>query len=284
MPIVTLDSLKGKKPSAQPQRPGASARHSHSDDDHDEDYQEDEGNEYYTGGVGQQGGGSGLAVQAPPSGAGGDGNPLSAALRRAKAAAQGGPVPPANPNRRMATVTVYRDGFTVDGGPFRPLSDPKNKAFAKALGEGFCPQELVVDNQPADVKLDDRHTEAYTPPPRPAYEAFGGQGQAVGEIALSHGFVITAGVEAQGMLVVDETQATVRVQIKYPDGTKEVAKFQPHHTVRHLLALVERNASVNRYQLLTGDRGPPKPLEQSALDLTLTAAGLAGAVVTIRNV
>ena len=99
MPIVTLDSLKGKKPGpgGAQQRPGAGARHSHSDDDNDDDYQEDEGNEYYTGGVGQQGGGSGLAVQAPPSGAGGEGNPLNAALKRAKAAAQSGPVAPANP-------------------------------------------------------------------------------------------------------------------------------------------------------------------------------------------
>jgi len=37
--------------------------------------------------------------------------------------------------RRMVAVAVYRDGFTVDGGPFRPLTDPKNKAFADALGK-----------------------------------------------------------------------------------------------------------------------------------------------------
>jgi len=83
----------------------------------------------------------------------------------------------------------------------------------------------VQNNQPADVKLEDHHTEAYVPPARPAYEAFAGQGQAIGEIALTHGPVITAGLESQGMLVIDETQATIRVQIKYPDGSKEVAGF-----------------------------------------------------------
>ena len=71
---------------------------------------------------------------------------------------------------------------------------------------------------------------------------------------------------------------------RYPDGTKEVAKFQPHHTVRHLLAFVERSKSLGRYQVLTGNRGPPKPIETSALDQNLTDAGLAGSVVTIRNV
>ena len=148
----------------------------------------------------------------------------------------------------------------------------------------FVLAELVQDNQPADVKLDDRHTESFVPPPRAAYEAFAGAGQALGEISLSHGPVITSGVESQGMLVVDETKATIRVQIKYPDGIKEVAKFQPHHTVRHLMALVERNRELGRYQLLAAGRGPPKPIEEKDFDATLTDAGLANSIVTIRNV
>ncbi|EAN31035.2 SEP domain protein [Theileria parva strain Muguga] len=39
-------------------------------------------------------------------------------------------------------VNLYLDGFIVDGGPFRPLSDPNNAVFIADVKRGIAPPEL----------------------------------------------------------------------------------------------------------------------------------------------
>jgi hypothetical protein len=108
----------------------------------------------------------------------------------------------------------------------------------------------------------------------------------VGEMALSAVPAIIPGSQGSGatLIVNDAAGDTVRVQIKFPDGTREVAKFDKSHTIRHLIARVELlRPNLRAYHLLSGGRGPPKPIEPSQFDETLTNAGLAGALVTVKE-
>jgi len=279
MPIVTLDSMRKNQ-----------KKREDSDD-------EEGGNEYYTGGTGQGGTGSGLAVLAPAD-RGTPGDRLRQVMDRLQReqAARGGAAEPA-PNRRMVAVTVYRNGFTVDNGPLRNLSDPANQAFMESLVQGYCPQELVQNGQPADVKLENKLEEDYgaqttgrggrAAAAAPGFAAFGGTGAAIGEIAVSATPAIVPGAQGNGstLIVNDAGGDIVKVQIKFPDGAREVAKFEKNHTVRHLIARVELlRPNLRAYHLLSSSRGPPKPIEPSQYDETLAFVGLASALVTVKEV
>ena len=39
-------------------------------------------------------------------------------------------------------ITLYSNGFTVEGGEFRDYNTEENKAFMKELNEGYVPKEL----------------------------------------------------------------------------------------------------------------------------------------------
>lgn len=39
-------------------------------------------------------------------------------------------------------VTLYRNGFTIDDGPFRELNLPENKQFLDSLSDGYIPREV----------------------------------------------------------------------------------------------------------------------------------------------
>jgi UBX domain-containing protein 1 len=286
MPIVTLDSMKKNQKKQQA---------------HESDEDDKGGNEYYTGGTGQGGTGSGLAVLAPtdrggPGGAA-RGDPLGQMMERLQReqAARGGAVP-ASGTRRVVNVTVYRNGFTVDDGPLRTLEDERNQAFMRSLTEGYCPEELIENGQPADVKLENKMKEDYSTAGKkggrggdaagPQFAAFGGSGSTVGELAMSAVNAIVPGTQGNGspLIVNDGAEGIVKVQIKFPDGKREVAKFEKQHTVRHLISRVELlRPNLRAYHLLSGDRGPPKPLEPRQYDQTLTEAGLAGALVSVKE-
>eukprot|EP00435_Cladocopium_sp_Y103_P045249 s1765_g12.t4 len=91
-------------------------------------------------------------------------------------------------------VTVYRNGFTVGDGPFRPLSDPLNKKFMDWMAAGRCPAELQAQagsNEPVHVAVQDKRGEDYKEPAAPAYVKFSGEGNTLGGSSSS-----TAAVEA----------------------------------------------------------------------------------------
>ena len=48
------------------------------------------------------------------------------------------------------TIKLYRNGFILDDGPFRPLSDPENKKFMDEIERKILPEELV---RKIDTKL-----------------------------------------------------------------------------------------------------------------------------------
>ena len=51
------------------------------------------------------------------------------------------------------TITMYRDGFVVDDGPYRRLDDPANADFLRSLARGQTPAELVSDGEGGNVTV-----------------------------------------------------------------------------------------------------------------------------------
>lgn len=100
-------------------------------------------------------------------------------------------------------ITLYQNGFTVDGGEFREYDTPANKEFMKELNDGYVPKELrEIYNKKIGVALEDRRQEKFRPPTPPKYVAYSGGGQSLGEVAGVGGAV---NKDAQdGKPIVDE--------------------------------------------------------------------------------
>jgi len=81
-----------------------------------------------------------------------------------------------NPKEKPDTevrVTLFQNGFTVDGGEFREYDTPANKEFMKDLNEGYVPKELRAKyNKPVGIALEDKRDKAYRPPTPPPYVAY----------------------------------------------------------------------------------------------------------------
>ncbi|KAH9257880.1 hypothetical protein BASA81_003899 [Batrachochytrium salamandrivorans] len=258
--IATLDSIKKDE------------RHDHSDEE------EDGGNEYFTGGTGNQ------AVIAPNNNNRGGNDAMQGVvdgIQRQQQRQQSAPPPSGSGERRVAAVTLYANGFTLNDGPLRTVDDPQNKQFLENLQQGYCPPELVENGKPADVQITNRSTEPYrAPAPEPArFQAFVGAGASLGSAGAGLEGLLVPGTTdgTDGTLVV--SKPTVKVLVKH-DNKRHVLQFEHQHTVRHLIGKVELELEgLGPYQLLTGN--PPKPLLPEQFDLTLTQAGLAGAMVVV---
>ncbi len=85
---------------------------------------EDDQQKFYVGGTDGHGGGSGLSVLGPPPD-----DPYAGMKASSSAASESDP-------SKGATITLYRDGFVVNDGPFRALSDPANRAFVDSMNRG----------------------------------------------------------------------------------------------------------------------------------------------------
>lgn len=270
MPIVTLDSIKNQRGESDEDDAG--------------------GNEYFTGGLGNQGGGSGLAVMAPNQG-GGPQELLAHRLNQLqRAQAARGDAVEASEQERVVSVTVYRNGFVVGDGPLRTMDEPRNQAFMESVVQGFCPEELAGDGQGAVVKLENRLHEDYNGQGRAAtaasarYVPFGGAGATVGEGAVHAGEAIVPGTHGVESTVnwKDAGPDMIRVQIRFANGKKEVANFNKTDTIHHLVTVVESiQPGLGPYLLLSGS--PPKRLDSSQFHQTLVESGLAGAMVMVKE-
>jgi len=240
-------------------------------------------NETYAGGNTAQGG-SGLSVLGPPSG-----DPVMDIFARAASDSQSAPAPGAEGGGRGSggpsrKVTMYRNGFTVDGGPFRPLEDPANQPFLADLARGRVPRELEPQveagqarpNEPVNVNLVDHRGEDYQAPPPPAYVAFSGEGQTMGESKVAEEAVATAAGEVE-VPVVDEGQPTTTIMVRLAAGGRLPLKLNLTHSVAHIQALLkEKGAADAPYILMAGF--PPRPVTD--FSQTVEAAGLKGAQIT----
>jgi UBX domain-containing protein 1 len=201
------------------------------------------------------------------------------------------PAPPAPPAPVTHTITFYRNGFTVNGGPLRRLEDPANAPFMEAIAAGMYPEELRPASAEAEVHVNlVRKDEEWVAPPEPKYTAFAGSGRTLGggggaDAGAAGGSGAGGGgggggasAAPVGDWVVDEGAPTTSLQLRLLDGARVVARFNVTHTVAHIRAFIE---SVRPG---TGSRGalqvagmPPRVLADAGA--TLAEAGLLNAVV-----
>mmetsp|Transcript_31545 Transcript_31545/g.57328 ORF Transcript_31545/g.57328 Transcript_31545/m.57328 type:complete len:246 (+) Transcript_31545:72-809(+) len=175
-------------------------------------------------------------------------------------------------------VTVYRNGFTVDNGPFRPLSDPLNKKFMDEMAAGRCPAELQAESaEPVHVAVHDKRGEEYKEPATPSYVKFSGEGNTLGGGSASStgGYSVEAD---KGTVVVDPAKPKGKIQIRFHDGSRKAQEFNEDHTVGDLRNFCAQCVGGQAMAIMGGF--PPKPVTDDSL--TLKAAGLLNAAVTVK--
>jgi UBX domain-containing protein 1 len=230
------------------------------------EFEDDKTTDAYAGGYPRV-----LTVENPRRGPSEDDWSKMQANSAANASTGGGPLP-----ADAVTVTVYRNGFTVNDGPFRPTSDPLNKKFMDDMAACRCPAEL--DNgAPLHVACIDKQNEDYEePPPHKRFESFTGKGNTLGGSSAS---AASAGpVQADKAAVpVDDAKTKTKILLRFHDGTKKVQEFNQDHYVGHLRGFCIQCVGAN-VSILAGF--PPKEVTDDSA--TLKDAGLCGAAVTVK--
>ncbi|XP_065875406.1 plant UBX domain-containing protein 4-like [Euphorbia lathyris] len=272
-----------------------------SDDDDDDDF---EPQQYYTGGEK-----SGMLVQDPSKGYDAEGvfnqarnsgaverpadNPRSSSSSRSFAGTgrllSGETVPsaPQPPEVIEHTVTLWRNGFTVDDGPLRRFDDPANASFLESIKNSECPLELEPADRRTQVHLDLMRREENYSEPEKSQASFQGVGRTLGsstdamtpapDPSPTTASLRTAALPAMG-LVVDSSSPTTSLQLRLADGTRMVSRFNLHHTIGDLCAFIDasRPGGARNYQLQTMGF-PPKQLSDP--EQTIEQAGIANSVV-----
>ncbi|RLN89340.1 hypothetical protein BBJ28_00026042 [Nothophytophthora sp. Chile5] len=184
-------------------------------------------NQYYAGGATGRGGGSGLSVIGP--GGGDDADHVANIISRAQQDAQDAAAAGASTQPRHI-ITFYREGFTVNDGPYRARSDPANRPFLEALERGHVPQELEGENrdESVEISLVDKRQEDFVAPPPPAYTAFSGEGQTMGCVVF-----------VRAHPVIDDKKPTTALQIRLHNGQRLRETLNLEHTIRDLHAIIQ---------------------------------------------
>jgi UBX domain-containing protein 1 len=174
----------------------------------------------------------------------------------------------------------YRDGFTVDDGPYRRLDDPDNAEFLRALAMGRTPRELAHDSEGSSnivVGLVDKRNQDFVE----TFRSFSGAGTSLGTTTTSTDGVFdptalpdpTPPAAAAGV-------ETTSVAVRLANGKRKVVKIALTSTVADLAAHLRDDAvDGTPFRLVAGF--PPKPIQDTSA--TIEAAGLKGAQVSMQN-
>lgn len=243
-----------------------------------DDSDDEKVNEYYTGGHTNHGGGSGLSVLGPGTGEHHDS--IATIIARAQATMQETDQTSDTVPRHI--ITFYREGFTVNDGPYRRRDVPSNRLFLEAIEKGVVPMELESEKKSdiVDIRLVDKRSEEYKPPSAPRYTAFSGEGQRIGGTSIIAQSAVVQSSESQATNppIIDDKQPTTTLQIRLHNGTRLRATLNLTHTIRDIHAIVYVNeAAAQSYTLLAGF--PPRPLSTD-LTQTIEEANLQGASIT----
>ncbi|KAJ9094191.1 hypothetical protein QFC19_008042 [Naganishia cerealis] len=203
-------------------------------------------------------------------------------------------------------LTFWKDGFSIEDGPLMKYDDPANKEILAAIKAGRAPLSIlnVKFGQQVELRVAQRQTEAYQPPPKKPMKAFSGSGNRLGSPAsqlvdsstsvpshqTSHnmpgGFGATGQASADAIvqsgglrLQVDESKPTTNVQVRLADGTKLVAKLNLDHTVGDIRRFISAAQPGSRSYVIQ-TTFPNKTLDDESL--TIEQAGLKNAVVVQR--
>lgn len=253
---------------------GLSSKKKNDDDD------DDEANNQYVGGVDGRGGGSGLAVQPNNDDASGARDNVfrlaeGASANEATAAGDGN-------NEVRRSITMYRNGFVVDDGPYRRLDDPANAEFLNSLAQGKTPRELVqgAGSNDITVGLIDKRSEEYVE----KFQSFSGAGSSLRNAAVSDsgsvdGAIDPASLPAQPPAA-DTNQPTTSIAVRLLNGKRKVIKINLSSSVLVLASHLREASPSTSFRLLSGF--PPKPLID--MKMSIEDAGLKGAQVSMSKV
>ncbi|MCQ2820403.1 MAG: hypothetical protein MJ252_24320 [archaeon] len=173
-------------------------------------------------------------------------------------------------------LKVYKNGFIVDDGPFRPLDKPENKKFMDEVKKGYIPKELVDQGyKDLGIALDNANeNDDYVPSPEEKkFTAFTGSGQSLGNVNTS-GLKVNKGAT----FAVDKSKPTCKVNIRLFNGETISGEFNTTNTLRDIINFVTKASGSQKFQLLDGF--PPRPL--TAFDKTIEELRLAGSTLTQR--
>lgn len=243
---------------------------------------DDEGNNRYVGGVNSGGGGSGLEIEPIPYR-----NNVLDSIRF-----QANPTLSSTSEQRR-TVTMYRNGFTVDNGPFRRLDDPSNAPFLTDLAKGRTPKELEADVQKDEegrvitIGLLDKRFEDYEDQNRKndSFQTFSGIGTSLGcsTISSSNSGVITPGTTSPTTFSFNENRPYTSIQMRLMNGNRLVKRVNVDTPVSVLVEYVIQAMGDDDHKpfvLISGF--PPRILTE--FGKTVEESQLKGAQITQRAV
>ena len=174
------------------------------------------------------------------------------------------------------TITLYRDGFVVDDGPYRRLDDPSNSVFLTALASGMIPPELSAGGQNVNVGLVDKRNEDYNAS-QPQTQSFSGTGTALGGSAINatdDGVVVTLPTTSPPEL--DSSRPQTRIMIRLANGSRKVLQVNLDWQVSTILSLID-DPSSNQQRFTLSSGFPPTILTNYTQ--TIEEAGLKNAQI-----
>ena len=173
---------------------------------------------------------------------------------------------------KTVMITMYRNGFTLDNGTFRPYTDPQNKEFIESVKQGYIPQELEQYAQTSNVAVDvtDHTNDMFKesdvkPKPQPS---FVGAGKKLCE--TKEGIKVTW----EGKQF-DAAGEKARVKVRFHDGKSKIIMMNTTWTVKDVYAEVKKESGIDTFRLIAM---PNKEVEPS--DKTVKEAGLCNCSIT----
>mmetsp|Transcript_41824 Transcript_41824/g.45406 ORF Transcript_41824/g.45406 Transcript_41824/m.45406 type:complete len:315 (-) Transcript_41824:363-1307(-) len=305
-------------------------------DDKNEDDEEEkrrrDANNRFVGGIGAQGGGSGLAVEPNNDENNGNSGPPSlpstadSIFNIAEQAGAGGSDEEEDASGGESirrNITMYRNGFVIDDGPYRRLDDPANASFLQSLARGQTPMELLPGadgNIPTGraagggirnitVGLVDKRKEEYVE----TFRSFSGAGATLGANdaagtagAGAGGGINTNGIfdpsslpvpnvgHAGGSTTEGDAGDTTSIAVRMLDGKRKIIKIRLDATIEELAALIVQASNTTiavSFRIVSGF--PPKPIIRADGDnadragvskaTTIQDSGLKGAQVQLQK-
>lgn len=236
------------------------------------------GTESYSGGER-----SGMAVWNPADDPDGPADPMEALRNQAQAQSQSnGPAP-----EGAQRITIYADGFTVNGGPLRKLTDPANKKFMDDVMQGYVPEELrgqmdPNSDTPMNIALEDKKSMKYEDAQKSTMSGGQSSMSKPGTFAsLSEG--ATAGPTASGTanVTVNDDKPTTSVQFRFGDGKRQQQTFNEDASVQELFDFVQQVTGAETFTLMDQGGFPPKPITDKSK--TIKEAGLCKGAIMVKS-
>lgn len=176
--------------------------------------------------------------------------------------------------KNRINLKVYKNGFIVDNGPFRPLTDPENQKFFQSVEKGYIPQELVNQGyKDLGIAIEKKDEDYVEPVPEKKFEAFTGSGKSLGNVDTS-GLKVNKNVASN----VDKSKPTCKVNIRLFNGETVNEEFNLCQPFSEVVKFVEKASNSKNFQLLDGF--PPKPITQ--MNKTIQELKLQGSTLTQR--